>query len=153
MADPDSQSFQHFELEFPPDVEYLFIPRRVFAALTQLTGLAGLEAERFVMAIDEACAYAVAGMNRRNPAPHRRTIRLEVQIHPSSIQVVLLDGASDFSGQFHRKVQIDEPRERFRSQGLAIQLIKLFMDEATHEFLPGEGNRLTMVKKFDQFPQ
>ena len=94
------------------------------------------------LAVDEACTniieHAYGGDKTKN-------ITCSCEESSDGVIVVIKDTGNDFNPSLSKKDIL--PLEQTKSRGLGIFLINHLMDEVRHEYVPHQGNVLTLVKR------
>ncbi|MBI2191419.1 MAG: anti-sigma regulatory factor [Planctomycetes bacterium] len=105
------------------------------------------DAAKIEMATDEACSnvivhgYGVARSDRNHPP-----LYIYIYFEPDRILIRIVDKAKPFSPLSHGDVQIHEYLKQGKLGGLGIFIMKALVDEITHQYSEGEGNKLELVK-------
>lgn len=125
-------------LKFPADTAELGGMRHAAREFFDAAGVAEMEAELMVLALDEACTniirYAYGGCCDR-------TIRLSLDRNRSGIRCVLRDyGATCDVSKIHGRDLAD-----FRPGGLGVKIMSCAFDSVAYEPM-ARGTRLTMIK-------
>ena len=136
-------------------VQRLVVPGRferlieIAAFVTQAARAAGLnddEVFHVEMAVDEACsniiehAYAAQTGDIDLACQSPRTGQLEIDIR---------DSGQPFQPEEITPPQLEAPADfdDLNEGGLGLYFIRKLMDEVRFEFIPGQGNRLTLLKR------
>lgn len=150
MTQNPVESADQLELEIPPEVEYLVVLRRFMATIAHQVRMTSLEGERLVMAVGEAGAQAVARVSRLKKSQRPGAIRIEVKLSPRRLTILIEDCGEKVSWKTAPSTTSAEIPGAQSSDQSGIQLAGLFMDEVYGDYLPGRGNRVTMIKYLHQ---
>ncbi len=131
--------------EFPADLSYLSIVRRLVGKAAARCGFAEPAVREIQMAADEACTNAI------QHACCDPSDRIEVRIHPRDwgIQIDVADRGPGFPFHERLKDNLVEIIRRMPSRGFGIPIIGRLMDEARYEPAAG-GNVLRMTRQLDR---
>ncbi len=139
MAEPQ-------RLIVPGDVQHLTDIAAFITAAARDAGLDDDDVFHVEMAVDEACSNII----EHAYAIHPGAIDLCcTSADPGLFEVVIRDNGEPFDPDQVPPPQVDAPVEldNLNEGGLGLYFMRKLMDEVRFEFVPGQGNTLTMVKR------
>lgn len=97
------------------------------------------------MAVDEACSNVIEHAYATQPGRIDLTCSSD---EPGSLKIVILDQGQPFDPASIPQPAMADPAqlEVLQEGGLGLYFMRRLMDEVHFEFVPNEGNRLTMIK-------
>lgn len=135
-----------FTIEIAPKPVNLVLVRQMINSLADNMGLSEECALQLEMAVDEACANAVASIREKEGERSSSKIRLEISALQHCLRVAIADSGDDFREQYEKAAPFDERTDRTRRRGYGLQIIKTFMDEVHYIHDPHIGNKLILTK-------
>ncbi|MFP4058205.1 MAG: ATP-binding protein [Candidatus Brocadiia bacterium] len=131
-------------LRLPADTGYLAAVRELVASAARRLGLAMPEVAKTVMAVDEACVNVVQHGYR---GQRRGILEVAVEVEATRLTVTIADRSpAPFSPLEHPAPDLEAYWAAPSRPGLGILILRQFMDHVSHTYLPGQGNRLRLVK-------
>lgn len=134
------------QLIVPGEFEHLTEIATFIAAAAREAGLNDDDVFHVEMAVDEACSNIIEHAYAVYPG----SIDLScISTDPGQLQVVIRDTGRPFDPDLVPPPQVDAPPdlETLNEGGLGLYFMRKLMDEVRFEFVPGQGNTLTMVKR------
>jgi len=146
-AGPAARGAARLVLRLPAETGYLAVIRELVAAAAREYHFSAAELTKVVMAVDEACVNVVQHAYGGAPPQRRPPLEVRVQVDPSRLVVIISDRSPvAFSPLDHPTPDLKAYWESAGPKGLGILILRQFMDQVSHSYLPGRGNRLRLVK-------
>lgn len=150
MVEAATASEEELTLTVPGRGDYLIEIRHFVARVANRAGLDDRETAKTVQAVGEACDNIVEHAYHSLhsvPGSERRRIAVRATAEAWRLVVTIRDD-SEVSFPVDRVEALD-PREYLasgRRRGLGLYMIKSFVDEVAHTFVPGSGNEVRLTK-------
>jgi len=135
-----------FEVEFPGDTSNLEGIRNFVIEIAGRYGFSTGEIDDIEFAVDEA----VTNIIKHAYECETSKIQVKVLITDDIIKIILHDNGTFFDPTKAKPVDIEEYHNKGKSSGLGIYIVSTLMDEVLHNFIEGDGNYLTLIKKKKQ---
>ena len=134
------------QLIVPGEFEHLTEIATFITAAAREAGLNDDDVFHVEMAVDEACSNIIEHAYATNPGSIDLCC---TSTDPGQLQVVIRDTGQPFDPDMVPPPQVDGPPdlENLNEGGLGLYFMRKLMDEVRFEFVPGQGNTLTMVKR------
>ncbi|NPV02761.1 MAG: ATP-binding protein [Brevinematales bacterium] len=100
------------------------------------------------MAVDEAATNVIRHSYAEDPEipDNNRVLEIEVKGIEKGLEVAVSDFGKAFNPVGVPLPDLEKHATSLKTHGLGIFSMKVFMDEMTHEFVPGIGNKIIMRK-------
>jgi serine/threonine-protein kinase RsbW len=134
------------QLIVPGEFEHLTEIAAFITAVAREAGLNDDEVFHVEMAVDEACSNII----EHAYATQSGAINVSCSSSDAGqLQVVIRDTGKPFDPEEVPPPQMDVPPnlETLNEGGLGLYFMRKLMDEVRFEFVPGQGNILTMIKR------
>ena len=132
---------------FPAQFEYLDAIREFAAAAARQAGLDDKDLYNFQLAVDEAASNIIEHAYEGIPDGQ---VEISLDVTSTAITIVMRDSGKRFDPDQTSVPDLDAALEDRMVGGLGLFFMRKLMDEVRFEWLPGQGNLLTMVKVLPQ---
>ncbi len=137
-------------LKVPGETDYLAEIREFVTGFAREAGFSEEVLGEIEFAVDEAATNIVRHAYGEDPdiPEEKRIIEIEIDKVPDGIRIALQDRAKPFNPVNVPLPDMEQHLVQFKTHGLGVFAMKNFMDSLEHEYVPGVGNRITLIKKF-----
>jgi len=144
---PAARGHAQSVLEVPAATSYLAVIRELVVAAAREYCFPATELAKIVMAVDEACVNVVEHAYGGEADLEHARIEIRLDVGPGRLDVTILDRSPvAFSPLGHTVPDLAAYLESGGPKGLGILILLRFMDQVSHSYSPGSGNRLHLVK-------
>jgi serine/threonine-protein kinase RsbW len=134
---------QTFSLEVPSSTEHLALIRTFVANVGAQAGLGEEDVGKLELAVDEACANVIEHAHGHDQA---KVVTVRASFDAALLKIEVADAGEGFD----LDEVCDEPIELLAREGrrgsLGMRMMRSLMDEVCYQIVPGEPNRLRLLK-------
>ena len=130
--------------EFPGRLDALPAIGRFISKAAKQAGLIDEDAYDVELSVIEACTNII---EHGYHCEGERKITCTWVILPRGIKIILKDSAFAFDPKCAPPPQIGVALEDLKRRGVGVFLMLRLMDEVKHEYIPGKGNILILIKR------
>jgi serine/threonine-protein kinase RsbW len=138
---------QKFTLHVPSSTQNLALIREFVASVGLQAGLADEEVSKLELAVDEACTNVIEHAHAGDAA---KEVVVRAVFDEKMLRIEVEDTGTGFDPSALPQDEIAELVASRRSGGLGFRMMKTLMDEVSYEIVPGDQNRLRMIKRLRQ---
>lgn len=135
---------QKFTLHVPSSTQNLAMIRDFVASIGQQAGLGDDDVARLELAVDEACTNVIEHAHHGDAT---KDVVVRATFDDTALKLEVLDSGIGFDPTTMAPMDLQRLVHDRRSGGLGLRVMHTLMDEVSYEIVPGERNRLRMVKK------
>lgn len=135
---------QKFTLHVPSSTQNLAMIRDFVASVGQQAGLTDDDVARLELAVDEACTNVIEHAHHGDAT---KDVVVRATFDAATLKLEVLDSGIGFDPTAMPAVDLQTLVHDRRSGGLGLRVMHTLMDEVSYEIVPGDKNRLRMVKK------
>jgi serine/threonine-protein kinase RsbW len=133
-------------LTVPSATEHLALIREFVANVGSQAGLADDDVAKLELAVDEACANVIEHA-------HGHDSNKEVTVRATdaaTLRIEVVDEGEGFDPTAVPTTPVEQMVHDRRTGGLGLRVMKSLMDEVSYEIVPGERNRLRLLKRIQK---
>jgi len=135
---------QRFTLLVPSSTENLALIRDFVSNVGLQAGLGDDDVAKLELAVDEACTNVIEHAHRGDLS---KDVVVRATFDERALRVEVVDTGEGFDPATLPQENLEQMVAKHRSGGLGLRVMKSLMDEVSYEIVPGDTNRLRMVKK------
>jgi len=135
---------QRFTLLVPSSTENLALIRDFVTNVGLQAGLGDDDVAKLELAVDEACTNVIEHAHRGDLS---KDVVVRATFDERTLRVEVVDTGEGFDPAKLPQENLEQMVAKHRSGGLGLRVMKSLMDEVSYEIVPGDTNRLRMVKK------
>jgi serine/threonine-protein kinase RsbW len=135
---------QKFTLHVPSSTQNLAMIRDFIASVGQQAGLGEDDLARLELAVDEACTNVIEHAHHGDVT---KDVVVRATFDEKTLRLEVLDSGTGFDPTALPPADVGRLVHDRRSGGLGLTVMNTLMDEVSYEIVPGEKNRLRMVKR------
>jgi len=135
---------QRFTLLVPSSTENLALIRDFVSNVGLQAGLGEDDVAKLELAVDEACTNVIEHAHRGDLS---KDVVVRATFDERTLRVEVVDTGEGFDPATQPQENLEQMVAKHRSGGLGLRVMKSLMDEVSYEIVPGDTNRLRMVKK------
>jgi serine/threonine-protein kinase RsbW len=135
---------QRFTLLVPSSTENLALIRDFVSNVGLQAGLGDDDVAKLELAVDEACTNVIEHAHRGDLS---KDVVVRATFDERTLRVEVVDTGGGFDPATQPQENLEQMVAKHRSGGLGLRVMKSLMDEVSYEIVPGDTNRLRMVKK------
>jgi len=135
---------QRFTLLVPSSTQNLALIRDFVTNVGLQAGLGDDDVAKLELAVDEACANVIEHAHRGDLS---KDVVVRATFDERTLRIEVVDTGEGFDPAKLPQENLEEMVAKHRSGGLGLRVMKSLMDEVSYEIVPGDTNRLRMVKK------
>jgi len=135
---------QRFTLLVPSSTENLALIRDFVSNVGLQAGLGDDDVAKLELAVDEACTNVIEHAHRGDLS---KDVVVRATFDERTLRVEVVDTGEGFDPAKLPQENLEQMVAKHRSGGLGLRVMKSLMDEVSYEIVPGDTNRLRMVKK------
>jgi serine/threonine-protein kinase RsbW len=135
---------QRFTLLVPSSTENLALIRDFVSNVGLQAGLGDDDVAKLELAVDEACTNVIEHAHRGDLS---KDVVVRATFDERTLRVEVVDTGEGFDPATQPQENLEQMVAKHRSGGLGLRVMKSLMDEVSYEIVPGDTNRLRMVKK------
>jgi serine/threonine-protein kinase RsbW len=138
---------QKFTLHVPSSTQNLALIREFVTSVGVQAGLADEEVSKLELAVDEACTNVIEHAHAGDAS---KEVVVRAVFDEKMLRIEVEDTGAGFDPSALPEEEIAEMVHDRRSGGLGFRMMKTLMDEVSYEIVPGDQNRLRMIKRLRQ---
>jgi serine/threonine-protein kinase RsbW len=135
---------QKFTLHVPSSTQNLAMIRDFVSSIGQQAGLTDDDVAKLELAVDEACTNVIEHAHHGDAT---KDVVVRATFDEKTLKLEVLDSGTGFDPTAVVPVDLQRLVHDRRSGGLGLKVMHTLMDEVSYEIVPGDKNRLRMVKK------
>ena len=135
---------QKFTLHVPSSTQNLAMIRDFVASVGQQAGLADDDVAKLELAVDEACTNVIEHAHHGDAT---KDVVVRATFDEKTLRLEVLDSGSGFDPTAVPEADLPRLVHERKSGGLGLKVMQTLMDEVSYEIVPGDQNRLRMVKR------
>ena len=135
---------QRFTLLVPSSTENLALIRDFVSNVGLQAGLGDDDVAKLELAVDEACTNVIEHAHRGDLS---KDVVVRATFDERTLRVEVVDTGEGFDPAKLPQENLEQMVAKHRSGGLGLRVMRSLMDEVSYEIVPGDTNRLRMVKK------
>lgn len=135
---------QRFSLHVPSSTQNLAIIREFVGNVGAQAGLGDEDVARLELAVDEACTNVIEHAHRGDIT---KDVVVRATFDETTLRIEVIDSGAGFDPSRLPDSDVSRLVHERRSGGLGFHVMQMLMDEVSYEIVPGQTNRLRMVKK------
>jgi anti-sigma regulatory factor (Ser/Thr protein kinase) len=134
---------QKFTLHVPSSTQNLALIREFVVRVGQQAGLDEDDVSKLEVAVDEACTNAIEHAHAHDAS---KEVTVRAVFDEQTLRIEVFDMGEGFTESTPEPSVADLTAGR-RTGGLGLRMMRSLMDEVSYEIVPGEKNRLRMIKR------
>lgn len=135
---------QKFSLHVPSSTQNLALIREFVTSVGAQAGLGEDDVAKLELAVDEACTNVIEHAHRGDIT---KDVVVRATFDETTLRIEVVDSGAGFDPSRLPDADLARLAHERRSGGLGFHVMQLLMDEVSYEIVPGQTNRLRMVKK------
>jgi serine/threonine-protein kinase RsbW len=135
---------QRFTLLVPSSTQNLALIRDFVTNVGLQAGLGDDDVAKLELAVDEACTNVIEHAHRGDLS---KDVVVRATFDERALRIEVVDTGEGFDPAKVPQENLEQMVAKHRSGGLGLRVMKSLMDEVSYEIVPGDKNRLRMVKK------
>lgn len=135
---------QKFSLHVPSSTQNLALIREFVTVVGAQAGLADDDVAKLELAVDEACANVI---EHAHFGDITKDVVVRATFDETTLRIEVIDSGAGFDPSVLPNADLDRLMHERRAGGLGFHVIQKLMDEVSYEIVPGQTNRLRMVKR------
>jgi serine/threonine-protein kinase RsbW len=136
-----------FSLKVPSATENLAIIREFVANVGSQAGLADDDVAKLELAVDEACANVIEHAHGHDS---NKEVTVRATFDAATLRIEVVDEGEGFDPTAVPAVPVEQMVHDRRTGGLGLRVMRSLMDEVSYEIVPGERNRLRLLKRIQK---
>ncbi|MCL4813115.1 MAG: anti-sigma regulatory factor [Vicinamibacteraceae bacterium] len=138
---------QRFTLHVPSSTQNLAMIRDFVGNVGVQAGLADDDVAKLELAVDEACTNVI---EHAHGGDRTKDVVVRAEFDEKSLRIEVVDTGHGFDPATLPEEPLPEMVAHRRSGGLGLRMMKTLMDEVSYEIVPGDRNRLRLVKRLSR---
>lgn len=135
---------QKFTLHVPSSTQNLAMIRDFVSSVGQQAGLGEDDVARLELAVDEACTNVIEHAHHGDIT---KDVVVRAIFDEKTLRLEVLDSGSGFDPSGLPPADLARLVHERKAGGLGLKVMRTLMDEVSYEIVPGDKNRLRMVKR------
>ena len=135
---------QKFSLHVPSSTQNLALIREFVTSVGAQAGLGADDVSKLELAVDEACTNVIEHAHHGDIT---KDVVVRATFDETTLKIEVVDSGAGFDPSRLPDTDLRALVHERRSGGLGFHVIQMLMDEVSYEIVPGQTNRLRMVKK------
>lgn len=136
-----------FSLHVPSSTENLAMIRDFVANIGSQAGLAEDDVAKLQLAVDEACANVIEHAHGHDSD---KAVTVRATFDAATLRIEVVDEGHGFDPTQVPSAPVEELVHDRRTGGLGLRVMRSLMDEVSYEIVPGERNRLRLLKRIQK---
>jgi len=136
-----------FSLHVPSATENLALIRDFVANIGVQAGLVEDDVAKLELAVDEACANV---MEHAHGYDSNKEVTIRATFDAATLRIEVVDEGEGFDPTKVPTSPVEELVHDRRTGGLGLRVMRSLMDEVSYEIVPGERNRLRLLKRIQK---
>lgn len=138
---------QRFTLHVPSSTQNLAMIRDFVGNVGTQAGLAEDDVAKLELAVDEACTNVI---EHAHGGDLTKDVVVRAEFDEKTLRIEVVDTGHGFDPATLPDEALPEMVAHRRSGGLGLRMMKSLMDEVSYEIVPGDRNRLRLVKRLSR---
>lgn len=134
-------------LTVPSATENLARIREFVVNVGSQAGLGDDDVAKLELAVDEACANVIEHAHGHDS---NKEVTIRATFDPSTLRIEVVDEGGGFDPTAIPATPVEQMVHDRRTGGLGLRVMKSLMDEVSYEIVPGERNRLRLLKRIQK---
>lgn len=130
-------------LTVPSATENLALIREFVVNVGSRAGLGDDDVAKLELAVDEACANVIEHV-------HGKEVTVRATFDTAMLRIEVMDEGEGFDPTAVPSTSVEQMVHDRRTGGLGLRVMKSLMDEVSYEIVPGERNRLRLLKRIQK---
>lgn len=135
---------QKFSLHVPSSTQNLALIREFVTSIGSQAGLGEDDVSKLELAVDEACTNVIEHAHHGDIT---KDVVVRATFDETTLRIEVVDSGAGFDPSRLPDTNLETLVHERRSGGLGFHVMQMLMDEVSYEIVPGQTNRLRMVKK------
>jgi serine/threonine-protein kinase RsbW len=135
---------QKFTLHVPSSTQHLSMIRDFVTNVGVQAGLGEDDVAKLELAVDEACTNVIEHAHHGDVT---KDVIVRATFDEKTLRIEVVDTGIGFDPSTVPQEDLEALVAERRSGGLGLRVMRSLMDEVSYEIVPGNRNRLRMVKK------
>jgi serine/threonine-protein kinase RsbW len=135
---------QKFTLHVPSSTQNLAMIRDFVASVGVQAGLTEDDVAKLELAVDEACANVIEHAHHGDLT---KDVVVRAVFDEQTLKLEVLDSGAGFDPSSVPPADLQRLAHERRTGGLGLTVMHTLMDEVSYEIVPGDKNRLRMIKR------
>ena len=134
-------------LTVPSATEHLARIREFVANVGSQAGLGEDDVAKLELAVDEACANVIEHAHGHDS---NKEVTVRATFDTATLRIEVVDEGEGFDPTAVPATPVEQMVHDRRTGGLGLRVMKSLMDEVSYEIVPGERNRLRLLKRIQK---
>jgi serine/threonine-protein kinase RsbW len=134
-------------LTVPSATEHLALIRDFVANVGSQAGLGEDDVAKLELAVDEACANVIEHAHGHDS---NKEVTVRATFDAATLRIEVVDEGEGFDPTVVPSTSVEQMVHDRRTGGLGLRVMKSLMDEVSYEIVPGERNRLRLLKRIQK---
>jgi serine/threonine-protein kinase RsbW len=136
-----------FSLKVPSATENLALIREFVGNVGSQAGLADDDVAKLELAVDEAVANVIEHAHGNDS---NKEVTVRATFDAATLRIEVVDEGEGFDPTAVPTTPVEQMVHDRRTGGLGLRVMKSLMDEVSYEIIPGERNRLRLLKRIQK---
>lgn len=136
-----------FSLNVPSSTENLALIRDFVANVGAQAGLTEDDVAKLELAVDEACANVIEHAHGHDEG---KEVTVRATFDALTLRIEVADEGLGFDPTEVSTAPVEQMVHDRRTGGLGLRVMRSLMDEVSYEIVPGERNRLRLLKRIQK---
>lgn len=136
-----------FFIKVPSATENLALIREFVANVGSQAGLADDDVAKLELAVDEACANVIEHAHGHDS---NKEVTVRATFDAATLRIEVVDEGAGFDPTAVPSTSVEQMVHDRRTGGLGLRVMRSLMDEVSYEIVPGERNRLRLLKRIQK---
>jgi len=134
-------------LTVPSATENLALIRDFVVNVGSQAGLGEDDVAKLELAVDEACANVIEHAHGHDS---NKEVTVRATFDAATLRIEVVDEGQGFDPTVVPTTSVEQMVHDRRTGGLGLRVMKSLMDEVSYEIVPGERNRLRLLKRIQK---
>ena len=134
-------------LTVPSATEHLALIREFVSNVGSQAGLGDDDVAKLELAVDEACANVIEHAHGHDA---NKEVTVRATFDTATLRIEVVDEGEGFDPTSVPATPVEQMVHDRRTGGLGLRVMKSLMDEVSYEILPGDRNRLRLLKRIQK---
>jgi serine/threonine-protein kinase RsbW len=134
-------------LTVPSATENLALIREFVGNVGSQAGLGDDDVAKLELAVDEACANVIEHAHGHDS---NKEVTVRATFDTATLRIEVVDEGEGFDPTAVPAAPVEQMVHDRRTGGLGLRVMKSLMDEVSYEIVPGERNRLRLLKRIQK---
>ena len=136
-----------FSLKVPSATENLALIREFVGNVGSQAGLVEDDVAKLELAVDEAVANVIEHAHGNDS---NKEVTVRATFDTATLRIEVVDEGEGFDPTAVPTTPVEQMVHDRRTGGLGLRVMKSLMDEVSYEIIPGERNRLRLLKRIQK---